>query len=116
MPGTKILVCGGRSFSDLNKVFEILDLIHSRRNIAVIIEGGAHGADAMARLWAESRGVHLCTVKALWERYGKAAGPKRNAAMLALGPTGVVAFAGGRGTADMVKQARAACVPVKEVR
>lgn len=115
MRGTKILVCGGRDFSDLAKVFETLDLIHSRRNIAVIIEGGANGADAIARLWGESRGIHVCTVRALWERYGKAAGPKRNEAMMALGPTGVVAFAGGRGPADMVKQARAARVPIKEV-
>jgi len=48
--------------------------------------------------------------------HGRAAGPVRNAQMLAEGkPDFVVAFPGGRGTADMCKQARARGVKVVEV-
>lgn len=116
MLGIKLLVCGGRDFSGQSEVFSRLDAIHAKRPISMIIEGGALGADAMANAWAVLNGVHVCTVKALWNNHGKAAGPIRNAAMLSLGPDGVLAFPGGRGTASMVKQARAAGVKVVEVR
>ena len=52
-----------------------------------------------------------------WEKHGRAAGPIRNKLMLDEGrPDLVVAFPGGRGTANMVKQASAASVEVIEVR
>ena len=48
--------------------------------------------------------------------YDANAGPRRNARMLAEGkPDLVVAFPGGRGTADMVSKARAAKVEVMEI-
>jgi hypothetical protein len=49
-----------------------------------------------------------------WKRHGPAAGPMRNQRMLDWGPDLVVAFAGGKGTADMVRRARAAGVDVIE--
>lgn len=116
MPGIKLLVCGGRDYSDREKVFSLLESIHNKRNITVLIEGGANGADALARSWARHAGVHVATVSALWEKRGRGAGPQRNAAMLSLGPDGVLAFPGGRGTANMVQQAKDAGVKVVEVR
>jgi len=51
-----------------------------------------------------------------WRTHGKAAGPIRNQQMLDEGrPHLVVAFPGGTGTADMVRRAKAAGVPVMEV-
>ena len=81
----------------------------------VIIEGGAPGADRLAREWAERNGIHCATVKARWANYNAAAGPLRNAVMLSLGPDLVVAFPGGVGTENMVKQAEAAGVDVMRV-
>jgi hypothetical protein len=53
---------------------------------------------------------------AQWDRYGEAAGPIRNAWMLEFGkPDLVVAFPGGRGTADMISKARKAGIEVCEV-
>ncbi len=50
-----------------------------------------------------------------WMKYGKAAGPIRNARMLAEGkPDLVVAFPGGRGTADMLRRVREAGIEVIE--
>jgi len=55
--------------------------------------------------------------KADWHLHGKAAGPKRNQRMLDHGrPKRVIAFPGGKGTADMVDRARVAGVDVIEVR
>lgn len=116
MPGIKLLVCGGRDYSDRETLFHRLDSIHGQRPIHIIIEGGASGSDALARSWARSRGVHVATVAALWDRRGRGAGPQRNSAMLSLGPDGVLAFPGGRGTANMVQQAKDAGVKVVEVK
>lgn len=55
--------------------------------------------------------------RADWEQCGRQAGPLRNARMLAEGrPDAVIAFPGGKGTADMVRKARAAGLPVVEAR
>jgi hypothetical protein len=73
-----------------------------------IIEGGAKGADRLAREWAIERGVTYTTFKADWGKYRAAAGSLRNTAMLDMGrPSMVLAFPGGKGTANMVKQAQA---------
>ncbi len=83
---------------------------------SVVIQGGCPtGADALARAWATDRNVECWTVDADWEKYGSAAGPIRNAQMLEeTSPDLVLAFPGGRGTADMVKRAKAAGVQVVE--
>lgn len=111
----KVLVCGGRDFSDRSFLFAVLDRVHAKRTIAMIVEGGARGADSLARAWAESRSVPVATVAADWERYGSRAGPVRNCKMLReQKPDFVVAFAGGRGTSHMVTISKQAGVPVLE--
>jgi hypothetical protein len=50
-----------------------------------------------------------------WDANGKAAGPLRNQRMLeAFNPDMVLAFPGGRGTADMVRKAKRRGVKVVE--
>ena len=82
----------------------------------VLIHGAARGADEGAARWAKSEGIASRAYPANWRKHGKAAGPIRNQQMLDDGrPDFVVAFPGGRGTADMVRRAHAAGVPVYEV-
>lgn len=115
-PGLRILVCGGRDYTDQTVVFGTLDRLRAERGIACIIAGAAAGADRMAADWAHDRRVNLIKYPvspAAWRQHGKAAGPMRNATMLREGkPDAVVAFPGGRGTADMIRQADAAGVTV----
>jgi len=70
----------------------------------------------MAREWAQERNIPFTEVLAEWDRYGRAAGPLRNKKMLEEKPDLVVAFTTdietSRGTANMVKQARQAGIPV----
>jgi predicted Rossmann-fold nucleotide-binding protein len=111
----RILVCGGRDYRNVSAVINALAALHAKRPITALIEGGAKGADQIARAWAEQCGWPVLTFKADWQRHGKRAGPLRNARMIAEGrPDGVIAFPGGRGTADMVSQARAAGLTVWE--
>jgi predicted Rossmann-fold nucleotide-binding protein len=109
----RVLVCGGRNFDDALTLGSWLGGIHKKQGITLLIEGGARGADHMARRFAEWAGIPVKTFNADWEKHGRAAGPIRNKQMLEEGkPDLVVAFDGGRGTADMMRQARAAGVEV----
>jgi hypothetical protein len=119
----KVIVCGGRSFYDEQWLKnELCDLVWQRgrfkdvpQQITVLIHGGARGVDTMAANFAIGCGLKLEEFKADWERHGKAAGPLRNQEMLDAGPDLVVAFPGGRGTADMVRRAKSVNVPVIEL-
>lgn len=110
----RVLVCGGRTYTDLGAVWSQLDAFHALQGpIDVVIHGGARGADLLAEKWAIANGVRHIAFKPDWEAYGLAAGPIRNAAMLAEGkPNLVIGFPGGKGTRDMVKQARETGVDV----
>lgn len=111
----KVLVCGGRNFDDPLTLGSWLGGVHKQRGISLLIEGGANGADRMARSFAEYAKIPVRTFRADWLRHGTAAGPIRNQKMLDEGkPDLVVAFPGGRGTADMVRRAREAGVEILE--
>ena len=65
----------------------------------------------MAEEWARERGIETDIYLADWEGLGRKVGPIRNERMLQEGkPRLVIAFPGGRGTADMTSRARAAGV------
>lgn len=109
----RLLVCGGRDYADRERVFDALDRVRMKHATMRIAQGGADGADALARAWAEERRVPCGTWAASWDEYGRAAGPLRNQQLLnEFKPEGVIAFPGGAGTEDMVRRARAAGVPV----
>lgn len=111
----RVIVCGGRNYRDSEAVNSKLDQIHAERPIEAVIHGNANGADRLGGFWAKLRGVKCWPVPAQWAKFGRAAGPKRNQAMLGMGVDLVVAFPGGRGTKDMVKRAEKAGVFVIQV-
>lgn len=106
--------------------------VYRARGMSVVIHGAAKGADDWASCWAASAGVPEEPYPAAWKdidhpdavvrtlpggrRYDANAGPRRNARMLAEGkPDLVLAFAGGKGTRNMIEQAETAGVPVVRV-
>lgn len=109
-----IVVCGGRNFRDEAFVFAVLQKLHDKYHFATLVHGDCRGVDKFAAHW----GAEFVSVKAMpadWKKHGTGAGSIRNAAMLALGPDLVVAFEGGAGTANCVRQAKALGIPVFEV-
>lgn len=83
-----------------------------------IIHGAARGADSLADFIGHNLGCRVEPFPAQWEKYHRAAGPIRNTQMLVEGkPDRVLAFhrdiAHSKGTADMVKQALKAHLPVE---
>jgi hypothetical protein len=113
----RVLVCGGRDYSNDECLRAVLDRAHAANPIVALMQGGARGADSLAAQWARDHDIpEVITFHADWERHGKAAGAIRNKLMLDAGkPDIVIAFPGGKGTANMVKQAKERGVPVAHV-
>lgn len=131
----RVLVCGGRGYgmpgacasyeamkedlarqaSEVSFLSLTLDNLHFERPITLLIEGDAPGADRLAGRWARRSNVETIKFPAEWRKYGRSAGHRRNQQMLDEGkPDLVVAFPGGRGTADMVRRAEAAGIEVRQ--
>jgi hypothetical protein len=127
----RVLVCGSRTFTDRDKLFNTLyDFVEERGlksepdnygnwlpHGLTIIHGGAKGADLFADEWAVVNWVPFEEYKADWDTHGRAAGHIRNQQMLDTGVDVVIAFPEGeaRGTRHMMKIARAKGVEVIEV-
>jgi hypothetical protein len=117
----RLLVCGSRDWTDRALLARVIDQAvtdHAQGRAGVLlIEGGARGADRLAAELARVRGWQLEEHPADWRGEGRAAGPRRNARMLREGhPERVLAFtddlSASRGTADLVRRARAAGLSV----
>lgn len=104
------LFCGSRDWPDREAIRADIEALPDD---TIVVEGGARGADRIAREEAGKRGLHVATVNAYWTRRGKAAGMERNAAMLLLRPDVVYAYPlGGPGTWGMVNLAERAGIQV----
>ena len=112
----RLLVCGDRNWKDYDLLLQEVTTLHPD----IVIEGEARGADLMARTAAYSLGIEVIAFSAQWDKYGRAAGPIRNQQMLTEGrPDMVLAFhdsiTSSKGTANMIRIAKLAGVPVKLV-
>lgn len=109
----KVVVTGGRDYDDADTLmFELSSLQPS-----IVGHGGASGADQLAAKWCQANGIQHVTYAAAWTAHGRKAGPMRNGRMLRhFQPDIVLAFPGGRGTADCVRQAQELGIEVREVR
>lgn len=107
-----MIVAGGREFKDYDLMDRALSDFILQDDI--LVQGGARGADLLAAQWAQRNGVVYETFVAHWDLLGAFAGHERNRRMLAAGAQLVLAFPGGKGTANMVEIARAENVVVIE--
>jgi hypothetical protein len=73
-----IIVTGSRDWVDT----ELLGHVLTVHKPTLVVEGGARGADTLAREWARKAGVRCETIPADWDRWGKGAGARRNIEML----------------------------------
>lgn len=117
----RILICGGRDFDDWKLFTQAIEkhvgIFRGPNPDITIIQGGAKGADFLAKVYAKFVGFSQVEYPADWNTYRKAAGMIRNKQMLSEGkPNLVIAFPGGAGTANMVSLAKAANVPVVQVK
>lgn len=100
-----VIVTGSRDWTDA----ALLGRALAAYKPELLVEGGARGADTLAREWAQAADISCITIPANWNRWGKAAGARRNIEMLEFYPDAlVVAFPlpQSRGTWHCVFEAR----------
>lgn len=107
------LITGSRNFPDEDKVRMAMD---AWADGYVVVGDCPTGADKFARQWCKDKNIDYEVHYADWNKYGKAAGPLRNQAMIDAKPDLVIAFYHGdsRGTRDCVRRALIARIPVLE--
>lgn len=113
----RALFCGDREWSDYEMVRSKLAYLREAFPKVEICHGDCRGADRIAGTAAQSLSIPVTAYPADWKRHGKGAGPIRNRLMLRyFAPEIVYAFHdnldASKGTADMVKIARAAGIQV----
>ncbi len=112
----RVLVCGGRMYADRERIFQVLGDLHRERGIEVILHGAASGADLLSVVWADKNGLRAIAFPADWARDRKLASQKRNQKIISDGqPNLLVAFPGGKGTAEMIRLAKAQGIHVVDV-
>lgn len=124
----RIIVAGGRDFSDYKHLEKTLDAFLENRSDykPVIVSGCARGADSLGEEYARVKLIRCDKFPARWDLYGAAAGYRRNIEMLDYitkkddrsdGDCAVIAFWDGKskGTAHMIKSAKKRNIPVQIV-
>jgi len=119
----KVLICGDRNWTDPDMIRNVITGLKAyasgMHQELLIIEGGAEGADKMAKRIGNELDVHVAEVEALWDTRHRSAGPQRNLIMLSLQPDAVVAFHNNieksRGTAHTVRHAKKAGIPTQVI-
>lgn len=119
----RVLVCGDRHWKNKELIRKVLLQLWQKdgRVDFFVIEGAAPGADTLAHQVREEEGWPGRRFPADWAGLGKAAGPIRNQKMLDIGdPHLVLAFHNNlkdsKGTADMLRRARRAGIPIRLVK
>ena len=99
----KVAIVGSRKFCDYKLMKEILDPV--RDKIAMIISGGAIGADTLAQQYAKDNGLTILIYYPEWKKYRKKAGFIRNVKIANVAER-MIAFAypDSRGTRHVVRK------------
>jgi YspA, cpYpsA-related SLOG family len=111
--GPKIAFTGGLEFDDHVLIWDRLDQVHAKHADMVLLHGGSpKGAELIASKWAMNRKVPQIAFKPDWTKHQKAAPFKRNDAMLAVMPIGVMVFPGTGIQANLADKAKKLGIPV----
>lgn len=103
----KVIVAGGRDFDDYDLLENKMNVILTNHTDVEIVSGTARGADNLGEKYAKSKGFRIRRMPANWDKYGKAAGYRRNAEMAKYADACVCFWDGkSRGTKHMIDLAK----------
>jgi hypothetical protein len=74
----RVIIAGGRDFSDYERLSERALHLLSAQDQVTIVCGEARGADSLGKRLAYEKGWEVLSFPADWDKYGKAAGYKRS--------------------------------------
>jgi hypothetical protein len=75
----KTIIAGSRNITDLALVYRAVDL--SNYEISEVVSGLARGVDTLALEFASAEDIPVKGFPALWDKFGRSAGPLRNREM-----------------------------------
>ena len=110
----KLIIAGGRNFQNYQQLCKVCgNILQDQTNIE-IVNGTCRGADKLGEQYAKEKRLKIKRFPANWNKYGKAAGPKRNQQMANYADA-LIAFWDGksRGTKNMIDLAKQANFKVK---
>ena len=100
----KVIIAGGRNYNNYETLLEAIQ--ESSFLITEVVCGGATGVDTLGEKWANEHGIPIKYFEANWDKWGKAAGPKRNKQMSLYGEALIAIWDGvSRGTQNMIHYA-----------
>lgn len=100
----KTIIAGARGYDDYETV--VAAVVASGFDVTEVVCGGAAGVDFLGRRFAEERSIPCRVFLADWEKYGRAAGPIRNALMAKYADALVAVTSGGPGSTNMIRIAQ----------
>jgi len=105
----KVIIAGGRHFSDYEFMKQTCDkVLQDLEETIEIVSGAARGADKLGEKYAKEKGHQIHRFVAQWDKFGKSAGYRRNAEMADFADM-LIAFWDGesKGTSHMIDLAKA---------
>lgn len=102
----RTIIAGSRHCNNMALVK--LAILESGFEITEVVSGFANGVDYLGEQYSYQKGLPLKIFPANWTKYGKSAGPIRNREMADYADALIaILYPGSRGTADMIKVAKA---------
>lgn len=77
----RLVIAGSRYFDNPHTVLPLIDILASDLDPWTVLCGGAKGIDKLGGIWALMNDIDVDPYEADWTKYGKRAGPIRNAKM-----------------------------------
>jgi len=113
----KFIIAGTRDFSDYSLLKDKLDRLKAHLGTFEIVSGTARGADSLGERYASENSLPIKRFVPDWDKFGKAAGYKRNEEM-ALYADGCIVFWDGKskGTEHMINLAKKHGIDLSVVR
>lgn len=101
-------IVGSRKFTDQEVFLGNMGLLFPESTCIIqIVSGGAQGADTLAEIYADIKGIPITIIKPDWQKHGKQAGFIRNGEIVVMSDV-IVAFWDGqsKGTQDTIAKAK----------
>ena len=113
----RVVIAGCRDYDNYNEAKEYIEFCISKikkEHNLIFVSGGCRGADLLGERFAYENGYQIERYPAEWEKYGRAAGPKRNMKMAEISDF-IICFWDGysKGTKTMIDYARQLNKPIR---
>lgn len=77
----KLIIAGSRNIAQISFIRQAMSIVQSKVEVTEIVSGNARGVDSLGEQFAKENNIPLKLFPADWNKYGRAAGMRRNAEM-----------------------------------